>query len=364
MLPQIAGDMDVSLRTATLVATTFAIPYAAVQPVLGVLADMFGKARLLVICLGVLVSAAALCAVAPSFEILILGRILFGCGAGGTFPIVLAMVGDSVPVNQRQVAIARVLGASMSAIVLGAVGAGIVGDYFGWRMVFLLNGLLCGVALTIALFEFRARPIPPGPRRSLKETLGSYKTLFRHPLAVVCFGAVMVEGFMVQGFFPYVSILLQQQGEPRASIAGLVLAGWGIGGFFYSIVIARLLRHVSERMLMIIGGAVSAAVYITMSFGPPWQVALAVFILLGLSFYLLHAFIQLYVTELAPEARASALSMHSFFFFAGQACGPVGYGFGFSHFGVQPTLLIAAASLFAIAVWCALKFRRDEQPVL
>ena len=50
--------------------------------------------------------------------------------------------------------------------------------------------------------------------------------------------------------------------------------------------------------------------------------------LLGFGFYMLHGCIQIYVTELAPAARGSAMALHSFFFFLGQAVGPIVYGVG------------------------------------
>ena len=63
----------------------------------------------------------------------------------------------------------------------------------------------------------------------------------------------------------------------------------------------------------------------------PWPVEFANFMLLGFGFYLLHGCIQVYVTELAPPARGSAIAVHSMFFFLGQAAGPVVYGVGLGH---------------------------------
>ncbi len=55
--------------------------------------------------------------------------------------------------------------------------------------------------------------------------------------------------------------------------------------------------------------------------------------MMGFGFYLLHGCIQVHVTELSPTARGSATSLHSCFFYLGQATGPVVYGFGFAHGG-------------------------------
>lgn len=339
------------------------MPYAAIQPVLGAMADTFGKARLLMICLAILVLAAGLSAIATNFPMLLVARVLFGIGAGGIFPVSMAMTADLVPMHQRQVAIARLLGASMTGIVLGAAGGGVVGDLIGWRGVFWVNfalGVLAFVACASILWSMLAERTE---RRGLSSVMAGYASILRHPLAPVCFGAVLIEGMCIQGLFPFVSVLQHNQGEDRASISGLVLAGWGLGGIFYSLVISRLLRRFTERKLMLSGGVLTAFVLAVMSFDPRWQIALAVFILLGLSFYLLHGVIQLYASELSETARATAMSLHSLFFFMGMAVGPVVYGSGFSVIGVMPTLLLAAILMMITALFCARYLRRPAVPL-
>ncbi len=64
---------------------------------------------------------------------------------------------------------------------------------------------------------------------------------------------------------------------------------------------------------------------------------------MGWGFYMIHGCLQVFASELSAEARATALSLHSFFFFMGQTVGPIAYGFGIQHAGKMPTLLTAAA---------------------
>src|SRR5436190_22352524 len=100
VIPQIAGDLSIDPATVALLSTAFAFPYAFMQPVLGALADMVSKIRLMTICLVVLVAAALIGAFAPSFPILMGSRIVAGIASGGIFPIALALAGDLVPVEQ------------------------------------------------------------------------------------------------------------------------------------------------------------------------------------------------------------------------------------------------------------------------
>ena len=153
--------------------------------------------------------------------------------------------------------------------------------------------------------------------------------------------------------------LLQTEGETRASIAGIVLAGFAIGGLIYTLMVGRLLAFVAERRLMAAGGMVMAFCLIVIALRASWPVEFANFILLGFGFYLLHGCVQVYVTELAPAARGSATAAHSCFFFLGQAVGPVVYGLGLGSVGLTPVLLIGALLLAAVGWICALRLRRS-----
>ena len=63
---------------------------------------------------------------------------------------------------------------------------------------------------------------------------------------------------------------------------------------------------------------------------------------MGWGFYMIHGSLQVFASELSVEARATALSLHSFFFFMGQTVGPIAYGFGIQNAGKIPTLLTSA----------------------
>jgi predicted MFS family arabinose efflux permease len=58
------------------------------------------------------------------------------------------------------------------------------------------------------------------------------------------------------------------------------------------------------------------------------------------------------------EARATALSLHSFFFFMGQTVGPIAYGFGLQHGGKITTLVTAAACMIVLGLVCARLLRQ------
>jgi Arabinose efflux permease len=360
VIPKIAQGLGVEPATAALLSTAFTLPYALIQPVLGALADMFSKARLMLLCLLILTAATLVCGFAPSFEVLVAGRVVAGLAAGGVVPIAFALVGDKIPFAERQVAMGRLLFAIMTGNLLGSTCAGVVGDLVGWRGVFFATGMFGAVVLALAVPGFRGFTEVTG-RVDLSTLLPNYWAFFRNPLAKICFGAVFFEAVFMYGMFPYIATMLHDAGETRASIAGVVIAGFGIGGALYGVFVARLLAGLGEQRMMRLGGSLMGLCLLVIAARAPWPVEFLNFALLGFGFYMLHAVIQIYASELVPAARGSAMALHSFFFFLGQAVGPVVYGAGLSSdIGIRPVLVVGAFVLVGVGFTCAQWLRRPS----
>lgn len=361
VLPHVAEDFGVSIASAAGFSAVFAFTFAIVQPVLGAAADMFGKARLMTVCLVLLGVANLLGALATSYNMLFMTRILGGIASGGVFPVSLSLVSDLVGPDKRQVAIGRTLAGSMAGNLLGATLSGLIGDFLGWRGVLALLGVLViGSSLAVAA-GFRGAAIARPPRASFAALREGYRTILRNPNAKYCYGAVFIEGCCVLGLFPFVASFLFQLGEVRLSISGIVIAGFAIGGLFYTLTVARFLPRLGMRGMMIVGATLVALQLVAVAFGPDWRIQLVVLLLMGWGFYMIHGCIQVFASELSVEARATALALHSFFFFMGQTLGPIAYGFGLEKAGKIPTLFTAAAIMVALGFACA-NLLRQRRP--
>jgi len=353
VIPKIAADLAIQMQTAALLSTAFTFPYALVQPVLGVTGDFLGKTRLMNLCVFVVAISSLVCAVASSFTLLIAMRIMAGLVAGGVFPVAMALIGDLVPMQQRQVAIARLLGVALTANVLGASISGVIGDLFGWRGVFLILGLFALSAAVLAFVALRRIEVAPPKPFNRAAVTANFRSIFADPRAKVCFGSVFLEAIFIHGLFPFVGLLLLGIGETRASIAGLLIACFAIGGVIYSLSIPYVLARMPERQLMLTGGMLAACGLVLIAWHFPWPVQVAIFAGFGLGFYLLHGCIQLHVTDLSHTARGAAASLHSSSFYLGQAVGPLIYGFGFAHGGPEPTLFVGAVVVLGVGLICA-----------
>ncbi len=353
LIPKIAADLVIDVKTAALLSSAFTFPYALVQPVLGAFGDHFGKTRLMNLCLLVVALTALVCAAATSFSLLVAMRVMAGCVAGGLFPIALALIGDLVPVQQRQVAIGRLLAVGLSGNLIGTSIAGVIADLVGWRGVFAAFGLFALIVGVTAYVALRGREqAKPTPFR-VASALAGFRSVFADPRAKVCFGSVFLEGLFIHGVFPYVALLLLAIGETSASIAGLVIAAFGVGGVAYSMLVPVLVARIAQPRLMIIGGCIAAAALVLIAANLPWYEQMGVYAMLGFGFYLLHGSIHVHVTELSPTARGAATSLHSSTFYLGQAMGPIYYGFTFSHGEESLSLVAGALVIVAVGVVCA-----------
>jgi predicted MFS family arabinose efflux permease len=102
--------------------------------------------------------------------------------------------------------------------------------------------------------------------------------------------------------------------------------------------------------MMIYGGIVIAIQLAATAFSPNWQIQALSLLLMGWGFYMLHGSIQVFATELSVNARATAFSLHSFFFFLGQSAGPLVYGFLLSRIGKASTLMVTASVVVILGV--------------
>jgi predicted MFS family arabinose efflux permease len=361
VIPKIAADVGVDVKTAALLSSAFTFPYAFTQPVLGTIGDFFGKTRLMNLSLAAVVTTTLVCAFASNFSLLVIMRIIAGVCAGGIFPVGVAIIGDLVPVHARQVAIGRLLAVGLTGNLIGAVISGVIGDLLDWRGVFFSIGGFGLIVAVIAVFAFRGLHAGKTKPFNLRAAAAGFQSVFADPRAKICFGSVFFEGIVIHGMFPYVALLLLASGQTHSSYAGIIIAGFGLGGIILALGLPFLIVRVTERQLMLTGAAGAAIAFVLISLNLVWYAQAAVFVLLGLGFYMLHNCIQVHATDLSQTARGAAMSVHSSSFFSGQAIGPIYYGFAFGHFGLGVPPLIGAGVIAIIGVTCARLLRHRRQ---
>ena len=281
-----ARDLHSDPGTVALLSAAFALPYAFIQPILGPVGDAFGKERMMPLCLGVLAFAMLAGALTPNLPLLFALRVLAGMAAGGVIPMGMAMIGDRVGMETRQIAISRFLAAVILGQLAGSSVAGLLAEVVGWRGVFGVAFVMTGAAAVGAVVAF-GRPPPPEAGFDLGVALARYRKVFAIPRARALYAFVFVDGLAFFGLFPYVAPTLEARGEGGPFEAGLVLAGFAVGGLIYASLVGWMLRVLGVGRMLAIGGFLSAGAFMALGVGHGWQVDAAVLVVLGIG--LLHA---------------------------------------------------------------------------
>ncbi|UPY36429.1 MFS transporter [Sediminicoccus sp. KRV36] len=343
----IALDFVADPARVALLASCFALPYALVQPVLGPVADALGKRRIIAFSLAFQAVFLMASALAPSLLLLMLLRVLTGAAGGGIFPTTLALFGDRVPLAERQVAISRFLACAIAGQMVGGAVAGLLEPLIGWRGVLLLCGGLTLLAMVTVLRDRTAEPVG---RLDFGQAIARYRYLLTHRPALTLFWAVGIEGLLVFGGFPYFANHLAEAGLGGTREAGLTVAAFGAGGLLYAALAPLLVARLGSRRMMRLGGGLSAAGLAGMALAPHSIWFILAGGLLGLGFFMLHNSLQTRVTEVAPQSRASAVAMHAFHFFLGQAAGPLVMGWARDAVGFPAAMLVASGGLVLLGV--------------
>lgn len=346
----LAQEFNAPAGRVALLASVFALPFALIQPILGPVGDALGKRRIIAIGLAVLSMILAISAFAPGLDSLLVLRGLAGLAAGTVMPLAIALVGDTVPMQHRQVALSRLLAVAISGQIAGGSISGLLEPYLGWRGVMLAAAALAGTAVAGALLGGRAQP--PEARHAFNpmQALQRYKALFGMREAMVLYVSVAVEGALVFGSFPYFAPMLQARGMGGTAEAGLAVAAFGGGGLIYAAIAKAVLRRIGQNRMVMLGGALCVVAFSGFAFAPVAWMFIASGLFLGVGMYMVHNSIQTRVTEVAPHARGSAVALHAFHFFVGQTIGPVLFGVLLGGVGRAPCMLLAGACMFILAM--------------
>jgi MFS transporter, YNFM family, putative membrane transport protein len=349
LVPAIAREFGISVEQAAMLASGFTLSYAASQLVLGPLGDALGKARVIQVCLAVLVLGLLLSAFATSFEYLFAARMLAGVAGGGIIPVGFAIVGDRFPMETRQVALARLVMAAQLAILIGAMTGGLVAERIGWRYVFIAPAIIGLVITILAFLSLKPRADAVRTPMSLARSKAGYVEALTGPYAALTLGGVLFSGMTMFGLMPFIAGRLEARGLGTLTQAGLVISGIGVGGLLFTIFVKVLLERLGRSNLVKFGGMIAFAGFLAAAFSTHWIGEMLAFVVTGFGYFMVHNSLQTTATELAPNARGSGVAMFACILFTAQGLGPILYRALFSTLGQNWPIVIGGLILLVVS---------------
>ena len=360
LLPQIAGELRITVGEAGAFVTAFAVSYGLFQIVVGPLGDAQGKLRMVVLgCVWAGVATMA-CALMHGRVQLASLRFLAGVGGAAIIPLAVAWLGDVIPYERRQPILARFATGQILGVVFGQAAGGILGEFVGWRGALLLVGvahLVAGILLAIEMRRLTIGVPVPGRARWGEAALAARDVLQR-PWARILLGTTFLEGVLMFGAFAYVGAHLHQRFGIGSGLVGITIAAFGIGALIYALAAGTLVARLGQAKLLAAGSVLVAFGYVVLAVMPWLWLASPAVAIIGLGFYMLHNTLQTEATQLAPEARGLSVSLFAIVLFTGQAVGVALAGWVLDRWGGTPVFLAAAGGMLVIVLWFRLQLLR------
>lgn len=354
LLPGLASEFSLTLGHAALVITVFAIAYGISQLIFGPMGDRFGKYR--VIAWGTLGCAVTtgVCAVAPTFELLLVARALAGISAATIIPLAMAWIGDVTSYERRQPILAKFMIGQVLGVSAGVLLGGYAADHLHWRtpfeaiaVYFALGGAFL-LWLNARLPEEAKKTSPP-QGSAYKRMVSEFGQVLAVPWARVVLLTVFAEGAAIFGSLAFLVTHLHQAHAIPLSMAGQVVMLFGLGGLLFAVSAYYLVHRLGEVGLCRWGGLLVAASYAIIALSHTWWWAIPACFCTGLGFYMLHNTLQINATQMAPERRGAAVAAFAASYFMGQSAGVALSGALIPVTGTSGVILLGALGVTLVS---------------
>ncbi|MCV0394937.1 MAG: MFS transporter [Rhizobiaceae bacterium] len=352
ILPQLVLEFDVSIGSVSFVATGYALAYGGFQLVFGPLGDRYGKYRVILFaCVGSALATLA-CAFAATLTGIAAARVLSGVMAAAIVPLAIAWIGDVVPNAHRQAMLARFMSSQIMGLLTGQISGGVLGEYFGWRSAFVFIGSIYLFAVVGMTVELIRNPLTSaragGAGGGIWRTLDVFGRLLRRPVVRFVLAMVTIEAFAMFGAFTYVGASLNLRYGFNFATIGLYLGLYCVGGLFYVTQSRRLIAWLGPARLSFWGTVLVAVAYVALAFAPGHLAYPPAIVVMGVGFYMLHNTLQTMATQMAPDARGSAVAIFATCYFLSQSVGVYIAGQVIDGHGPGPVFLTAGALLLCL----------------
>lgn len=342
LIPTIAQQLNVSLPSAGLLVSLYALGVAIGAPVLTALTGKVQRKWLLVGLMALFTAGNLLAWQAPSYESLIVARILTGLAHGVFFSVGSTIATGLVAKEKVASAIAIMFSGLTVALVTGVPLGTWIGQVFGWRETFLVVSLLGLVAMVGSLLLIPSN-LPKGAASTIREQLS---VLTKKPLLLVYAKTALGYGGAFTAF-TFLAPILQQVSGFSAGAVSLILLVYGVSVAIGNIWGGKLADKMGPLPALKLLFAGLALVLLALTFTAPHPVLAVLTVLVWGAF----AFgnvpgLQVLVVKQAelhtPKAVDVASGLNIAAFNVGIALGSVVGGFVVEHLGLMHTPWIGA----------------------
>jgi DHA1 family inner membrane transport protein len=357
LLPDLAHSFQVSIPKTGILVSGYALSVTLGSPLVALALSHMDRKRALLILMGMFVAGNALCALAPTFLLLLFARILTALCHGAFFGIGSIVAFHLVPRSERAQAITLMFSGLTLANVLGVPAGTALGQAFGWRFAFWA---LVPIGLVAGLGLFRLVPHQPAEKLELKhEFRAALRPQVQLVLALSTLSSVSL--FCV---FTYVAPILEQVTHLSPAAVTRVLVVFGVGITVGNLLGGRLADW-KQMPVLLTGFVLLIAIFLAMPFVELTVVPAVIMIFVwGCVHFATGSPLQARIVDQAKGAPNLASTLNQGAFNLGNAIGASlggimlteGIGYRYLSWGSA-----AVASVALLVALIALRVEQNEQ---
>lgn len=361
LIPTIAEQLGVTVPSAGLLVTIYAIGVAIGAPVLTALTGRVPR-KLLLISLMVLFTLGNLLAwQSPGYESLVIARLLTGLAHGVFFSIGSTIATSLVAKEKAASAIAIMFGGLTVALVTGVPLGTFIGQHFGWRETFLAVSLI-GVIATVA----SAILVPNNIKNQASASIKDQFKVLTHPRLLLIYAITALGYGGVFTTFTFLAPMMQELAGFSAPAVSWILLAYGIAVAIGNIWGGKLAdRHGAVRALSFIFAALAVLLLVFQFTASHSIAALLTVIVMGVFAFGNVPGLQVYVVQKAEQYTPNAVDVASGLniaaFNVGIALGSVIGGQTVATLGLAQTPWIGALIVLVALLLVGVSGRLDKK---
>lgn len=348
VLPDIIEAFDRPDSSAGLLVASASLPGVVAAPVIGVLADRFGRKRVLVPCLTLFAITGALTALAPSFWILVGVRFFMGIGTAGLINLSVVLIGDHYDGAERIREVGRNAAVLTSGLALLPLVAGILEEIGTWRLSLAPSAL--GFITAVAAMRMLDDVSPPREAAGLVEQLRAARDVIRTPAIAATIASGFLIFVMIFGLFlTTLPVHLEEEFGLSAAPRGLLLGIPSITSTLIALNLSAIRARLGLRRLLVAGGAAFGIALLGVGLAPAvWGVFVGLLVYGAGEGATVPSLQETTAARSGASQRGIVLATWVAAVRLGQATGPLVFAAMFGIIGTGPTLMVG--SVVAIGV--------------
>ena len=339
--PKIVKELNISVKDVGLLITAFSFPGILLVPFLGVIADRWGRKRIIIPFLMLFGIAGGLCFFVRDFKLLLLLRLIQGIGAAPLGSLTVTIIGDLYSKKELVTA----MGYNSSIRSIGSAGYPVIGGalaMMGWYYPFILPV----IAIPIGFFVLFNLKVPePENKLHIREHLNIvWKKLRNRRIVGLLVIGIIIFIMLFGSYMTCFPLLLGNSFAASPLIIGLIMASVSLIAAVISSQLGKINKLFSRKAILKMSFiSYTLALLIIPLISQLWLFFIPV-IIFGIAHGMSIPVIQALFAEAAPlKYRATFMSVSGMTFRVGQTLGPFLIGLVMGVWGIGGAFYAGAA---------------------